>query len=147
MFVRTSPTVWPFQQRSNDPGSLDGLAHVVAAYAAEHRYPVMREERDGRLEFRIHVPIKGVVELRLDGEVFTLTFPGGYRWGDFAHEPEEAQEVLTELLTFIDSYSEPATVEVDMPRKLHRTRPELRMSNGAVRRAKGWSQGPPSDGE
>jgi len=130
-----------------EPGSLEGLVHIVAAYGADRRYPIVREKRDGHLEFHIQVPTKGVVELSLDGEVFTLTFPGGYQWGDFAQEPEEAHEVLRELLTFIDSYSDPATVEVDTPRKLRPTRPELRMSNGAVLRAKGWSKGPPSDGK
>jgi len=122
--------MWPFRQGSNEPRSLDGLARIVAAYAAERRYRVGREDRDGRLKFHIHVPTKRVVELGLDGEVFTLTFPGGYRWGDFAQEPEEAHGVLTQLLTFIDSYSDPATFEVDMPRKLRPARPELRMSNG-----------------
>lgn len=135
----------PASQALAEAVSLEGLAQIVAAYGHDRRYPVMREQRDGRLEFRIQVPAKGVAVLTLDGEVFTLSFPGGYRWGDFAQDSDEAQEVLREILTFVDSYGDAATLEVDAPRKLRRARRELRLSNGAVLRAKGWSMGPPPE--
>jgi hypothetical protein len=144
--VTGRPDAPPGGQALQQAGNPEGLAQIVAAYGRDRRYPVMREEREDRLEFRIHVPAKGVVELTLDGEVFTLTFPGGYRWGDFAQDSDEAQEVLRQLLTFIDSYGDRATVEVDAPRKLRPARRELRLSNGVVLRAKGWSKGPPPEG-
>ena len=59
----------------------------------------------------------------------------------------EALDVPRELFAFIDSYNDAANVEIMATRKWRRPRPELRMSNGAVLRAKGWSKGPPANQE
>jgi hypothetical protein len=45
-------------------------------------------------------------------------------------------------LAFLDAYAHPATKEVEAKRRLRRTRLELRVSNGAVLRRRGWSKGP-----
>jgi hypothetical protein len=139
-------TYWPFSRDTTGVESLDTLAEGAAAYCLERGFRITREDRDGRLVFHVKAPAKGIVELTTDGEVFTVTFPGGYRWDGFAENFDEALDVLRELLAFIDSYNDSATVEIMATRKW-RPRPELRMSNGAVLRAKGWSKGPPANQE
>ena len=100
---------------------------------------------DGCRTHRIEVPGKdGVVGLSVDGEVFALSFPGGYSWTEFAYEEEDREEALELVLGFLDAYASPDTREVTVARRLLPGRQELRVSNGAVLRARGWSSGPPT---
>ena len=94
---------------------------------------------------QVAVPGKdGIVRLSVDREVFSLSFPGGYSWAEFAYDDEDRQEALNDLLRFLDAYASPDTREVTVPRRLLPDRKELRVSNGAVLHARGWSSGPPS---
>lgn len=93
----------------------------------------------------IHVPEKdGVVRLSVSLEVFALSFPGGYSWAEFAYEDPDREEALSDLLSFLDAYASPDTAEARVPRRLFPDRKELRISNGAVLRSRGWSSGPPA---
>ena len=101
--------------------------------------------KDGWCTERIEVPGKGgVVTLSLNGEVFALSFPGGYSWAEYAYEDDDRAEALMDLLRFLDAYVSPDTCEVSVSRRLLPDRRELRVSNGAVLRARGWSAGPGS---
>lgn len=101
--------------------------------------------KDGRRTQRIEVPGSGgVVTLSLNGEVFALSFPDGYSWAEYAYEVEDRAEAPMDLLRFLDAYASPDTCEVTVSRRVLPDRRELRVSNGAVLRARGWSSGPPS---
>ena len=92
----------------------------------------------------IEVPGRRDVQLSLNGEVFALSFPGGYSWAEYLYENKDRAEVLMDLLPFLDAYASPDTCEVTVSRRLLPDRRELHVSNGAVLRARGWSSGPPS---
>ncbi len=84
-----------------------------------------------------------MVRISLNGEVFHLSFPGGYRWTEFAQTPDDTSETVAVVLAFLDAYADPATQEVEVVRPLRRARFELPVANGAVLRRRGWSSGRP----
>src|SRR5690606_7932143 len=48
----------------------------------------------------------------VSGDLFDLTFPGGYLWIEFAHDPEDHRQAPDELLRILDAYADPATKTV-----------------------------------
>ena len=96
------------------------------------------------LDFRVSLPGRDPeVVISFNGEVFLLNFRDGYHWSEFAMAPEEETDALADLLAVLDTYAHPATKEVEVKRRLRRTRLELHVSNGAVLSRHGWSKGPP----
>lgn len=85
---------------------------------------------------------EGEAKLSFNGEVFLLDLPGGYTWAQFGYTDEDAQEALRNQLALLEAYADPRTREVEVARSLRRPRTELRLSNGAVLRRRGWSRGP-----
>ena len=101
-------------------------------------------DKHGYLDFRVSLPGRdSEVVISFNGEVFLLNFRDGYHWSEFAMAPEEETDALADLLAFLDAYAHPATKEVEVKRRLRRTRLELHVSNGAVLSRHGWSKGPP----
>ena len=127
-------------------GWLERLDASALNHLENAGYRVLESPSEDR--FRTHVvavPGKdGLVSLSVDGEVFSLSFPGGYSWAEFAYEDEDRVEAMNDLLLFLDAYASPDTREIRVPRRLLPDRKELRVSNGAVLRTRGWSSGPPS---
>lgn len=125
---------------------LERLKALALRHLEAGGYRVLETEtEDGYRTLRTGVPGKdGVVDLSFDGEVFTLSFPGGYSWAEYAYEDEEREGALEVLLHFLDAYASPDSREFTVSRRLRPDRQELRVSNGAVLRARGWSSGPPS---
>lgn len=125
---------------------LERLDAVALSHLTNAGFEVMESAtKDRRRTYVVAVPEKqGVVRLSVDGEVFALSFPGGYSWAEFAYEDEDRQEALNDLLRFLDAYASPDTHEVTVPRRLLPDRKELRVSNGAVLHTRGWSSGPRS---
>lgn len=125
---------------------LERLDALALSHLTNAGYEVMESATEDRCRiYLVAVPDKqGVVRLSVDGEVFTLSFPGGYSWAEFAYEDEDRLEALNDLLRFLDAYASPETKEVSVPRRLLPDRKELRVSNGAVLHTRGWSSGPPS---
>lgn len=100
-------------------------------------------DKHGYLDFRVSLPGRDPeVGISFNGEVFLLDLPGGYTWPEFGYTDEEAQEAFRDQLAFLDAYADPATEEVEVRRRLRRARLELHVSNGAVLRRHGWSEGP-----
>ena len=100
--------------------------------------------KHGYRSFSIDVPGKdAAARLTFNGEVFLLSFPGGYSWAEFAYHDEDRDDALSDLLRFLDAYADPDTREVQTRRRLRPRRRELQVSNGAVLRARGGSKGPP----
>jgi hypothetical protein len=128
------------------PSNAAQLSVVVTEHCADKGYGVLGPEADqhGYLNFQVSVPARAsTAGISFNGEVFTLTFPEGYCWTEFAQFPDDMSDVLRGLLTFLDAYADPSTVEVEVRRRLGRSRLELHVSNGAVLRKRGWSSGPP----
>jgi len=125
---------------------LERLRVLTASHLEAGGYRVLESvTKDGWLTQRIEVPgTGGVVKLSFNGEVFALSFPGGYSWAEYAYEDDDRAEALMDLLRILDAYASPVTYEVTVSRRLLPDRRELRVSNGAVLRARGWSTGPPS---
>lgn len=125
---------------------LERLEAVTLRHLEDAGYQVLQSATEDRCRTHlVAVPEKdGVVRLSVDGEIFSLSFPGGHSWVEFAYEDEDRQEALQDLLRFLDAYASPDTREVTVPRRLLPDRKELRVSNGAVLHARGWSSGPPS---
>lgn len=126
---------------------MDRLDALAKRHCVEHGYAIvdLAVLEDGYRTMSVHVPDKdGVARLAYDGEVFTLLFPGGYSWAGFAYCDEDRDEAFADVLAFLDAYGDPDTHEVTVQRRLRSNRRELRVSNGAVLRARGWSLGPPS---
>ena len=125
---------------------LERLHVITASHLEAGSYRVLESvTKDGWRAERIEVPGRGgVVHLSLNGEVFALSFPGGYSWAEYAYENDDRAEALMDLLRFLDAYASPDTCEVTVSRPLLPDRRELRVSNGAVLRARGWSSGPAS---
>jgi hypothetical protein len=122
------------------------LSAVVTRHCVEKGYVVDGPDTDkhGCLCFEVSISGRDSgVRISLNGEVFTLSFPAGYSWTEFAQYPEDTPEVLTDVLAFLDAYADPATREVEVKRRLRRSRFELHVRNGAVLRRRGWSSGPP----
>ena len=124
---------------------LERLHALTVSHLQAGGYRVLESvTKDGWRAERIEVPGRSdVVSLSVNGEVFALSFPGGYSWAEYAYEDEDRTEALMDLLRFLDAYASPATRELTVPRRLRADRRELRVSNGAVLRARGWSSGPP----
>ena len=123
---------------------MEHLAELVERHRLDRGY---RAEdtgmKDGYRSFSIDVPGKdAAVRLAFNGEVFLLSFPGGYSWAEFAYRDEDRDEALSDLLRFLDAYADPGTQEVTVRRRLRPHRRELHVSNGAVLRARGWCKGP-----
>lgn len=135
------------------PQPLPGTAHLsalVTKHCSAKGYALVGPEtdKDGYLNFEVSTAAHGSrTHLSFNGEVFNLTFPGGYGWGQFAQYPEDMSEALTDALAFLDAYADPETREVEVNRRLRRPRLELHVSNGAVLRRRGWSKGPPQSRE
>lgn len=99
----------------------------------------------GADEITLSVRVDGnaPVALRIGGAAYRLHFDGGYSWAELAEDPGDVREALGDLLSFLDAYASPSTHEVIVPRRwLPGRRHELRVSNGAVLRRRGWSAGP-----
>ncbi len=122
------------------------LSSELKKHCSDKGYAVDGPERDkdGYLNFEVSLRSPAViVRISLNGEVFALSFPGGYHWTEFAQYPEDGSEALADVLAFVDAYADPRTREVEVKRRLRSARLELRVSNGAVLRGRGWSKGPP----
>jgi hypothetical protein len=132
------------------PSDAAQLSAVVTTHCVDTGYVVDGPETDkhGYLNFEVSIPGRGSgVSISLNGEVFTLSFPAGYSWTEFAQAPEDRPEALADVLAFLDAYADPATGEVEVKRRLRRPRLELHVRNGAVLRRRGWSKGPPDTPE
>lgn len=124
---------------------IDALDTLTRQLCYERGYTIENwsVERDGYRVLSLRVPAReGTVRFAYNGEVFALSFPGGYSWADFAYRDEDREEALLDQIRFLDAYAAPDTREVSIPRPLRRDRYELRLSNGAVLRRRGWSRGP-----
>lgn len=124
---------------------LDALDAAANVHCAGRGYTVVAstQTRDGYRALSIEVPGKeGLARLAYNGEVFSLSFPGGYGWAEFAYRDEDRVDALHDILGFLDAYSSGETREVTVRRRLRRDRRELHVSNGAVLRRRGWSSGP-----
>ncbi len=84
------------------------------------------------------------MRLAFNGECFSLSSPGGYRRTEFAYRDEDWEGALRDQLGLLDAYTDPSTAEVGVKRRFRRDRLELRVSNGAVLRRRGWSRRPDS---
>lgn len=127
------------------PTNAAQLSAVVTKHCTEKGYGVAGPETDshGYLTFRVAIPGGGSeVVISFDGEVFDLSFPGGFTWAEFAMTPDDQPDTLADVLAFLDAYADPETKAVEVKRRLGRPRRELHVSNGAVLRRRGWSKGP-----
>lgn len=124
--------------------SADSFATAVNSHCEAKGYVIERSETTDSRHLVTNVDVRpgARVRISLDGEVFELTFPGGYNWAEFAQNPGDGPEALADALVFVDAYADPATREVETRRWLRRPRRELHVSNGAVLRRRGWSKGP-----
>jgi len=103
---------------------LERLRVLTASHLEAGGYRVLESvTKDGWLTQRIEVPGTG---------------------GVVRYEDDDRAEALMDLLRILDAYASPVTYEVTVSRRLLPDRRELRVSNGAVLRARGWSTGPPS---
>lgn len=131
--------------RREPPVQLAQLAAHVERYGNIHGYAVRSLGADdgGYLAFLMSTPGReGEAKLSFNGEVFLLDLPGGYTWAEFGYTDQDAHEALRDQLALLDAYVDPRTHEVEVSRSLRRPRMELRLSNGAVLRRRGWSRGP-----
>lgn len=123
-------------------GVLDRLVEAHCA-AGHHAVEDRRLDRDGYRVMTVRVHRTGArVRLTYNGEVFSLSLPGGYDWTEFAYHAAEREDALSDLLGFLDAYADPGTHEVVVRRRFRKDRSELRVANGAVLRTRGWSTGP-----
>ena len=121
------------------------VAAQLAELGTEKGYDVAGPEPDKHGWPYFHVMVPGrerSVVLSFSGEVFTLRFPGGYDWMEFAQRDDDVPDVLATVVDFLRAYADPASHEVVMGGPFRR-RSELRLANGAVLRRGGWSAGPP----
>ena len=117
--------------RDDEPSWDATLGEVIREHCRERNYQVSAgmKDRFGYQTWEIHVPNReGPVELSLNGEVFLLTFPGGFTWPDFAQDPEDASEAVHDQLRLLDAYADPATRTLSVKRALRRPRTELHLS-------------------
>lgn len=131
----------------------DHVAHLWQAlvqHCADRGYALGAPETDRHAYLNVQVNLPGPggtnpswVRLSLNGEVFALSFPGGYHWTEYSYAPEDGSEAMADVLAFVDAFADPRTHEVEVSRRLRRARTEMRVSNGAVLRRRGWSSGPP----
>jgi hypothetical protein len=77
--------------------------------------------------------------------MFELTFPGNFVWTEVGASEGDGREVLAEVLDSVDAYVHPSTKYVETARFLRAPEVELRLSNGAILRHRGWSKGPVQD--
>lgn len=136
-----SPLAFPEQ-----PVLVAELAGKVESHGRLRGYKVtsLGTDEDGYVAFQVSLPARATdVRLFFNGETFLLNLPGNYTWAQFSGSPEESSEVLADQLAMLDAYADPRTSEVEVPRRFGLgPRNELRLSNGAVLRRHGWSQGP-----
>jgi hypothetical protein len=127
------------------PPNAGQLSSALKKHCSDNGYAVEGPEADkhGYLNFEVSLPGSAVVRISLNGEVFISSFPGGYQWTEFAQYPQDGSDTLADVLAFLDAYADPRTREVEVKRRLRPPRLELRVSNGAVLRRRGWSKGPP----
>lgn len=121
------------------------LAQAVRDHCRSAEYTVLdeRDQQDGYVLFTLQISDGGEpVQVTFNGEVFSLKVPDGYSWQEFAYRDGDRLGALHDLLRFLDSYADPRTEEVVVEGYLGRRHPELRISNGAVLRRRGWSAGP-----
>ena len=144
-WVDVAASVTGHAPRREPPVQLAQLAAQVERYGEIRGYAVRSLGADdgGYLAFLTSIPGReGEAKLSFNGEVFLLGLPGGYTWSEFGYTDEDAQEALRDQLALLDAYADPRTREVEVARSLRRPRVELRLSNGAVLRRRGWSRGP-----
>jgi hypothetical protein len=135
---RVVATVMP--NRDEEPSWYADLADAIRGHCRERGYQVSSDllDRFGYRNWKIEVTNReGSVELSVNGEVFLLTFPGGFTWPEFGYEPQEASDALRDQLRLLDSYADPATRMVSVQRTLRRPRIELHLSDGTVLRRRG----------
>ncbi len=122
---------------------LDRLVEAHCA-AGHHAVEDRRLDRDGYRVMTVRVHRTGArVRLTYNGEVFSLSLPGGYDWTEFAYHAAEREDALSDLLGFLDAYADPGTHEVVVRRRFRKDRSELRVANGAVLRTRGWTPARP----
>lgn len=144
-WVDVAAAVTGHAPRREPPRQLAQLAAQVERHGDARGYAVrsLGAAHDGYVAFLVSIPGReGEAKLSFDGEVFLLDLPGGYTWPEFGYTDEDAQEALRDQLALLDAYADPRTHEVEVARSLRRPRQELRLSNGAVLRRRGWSRGP-----
>lgn len=128
--ARVTAVVMPYRD------ALLGRAPLVAVvkehcFKRGYRLRDRTPDRPGDMAWTIEVPSReGQVDLALSGDLFELTFPGGYLWIEFAYEPEDEREALDEQLRILDAFADPATTIVTIKRALRRPRTELHLSDG-----------------
>ena len=131
-------------KKAQPPTNAAQLSAVLTRHCAEQGYGVAGPETDnhGYLTFRVALPGGGSeVVISFNGEVFELSFPGGFTWAEFAMAPDDQPDTLADVLAFLDAYADPGTKALEVKRRLRRPRRELHVSNGAVLRRRGWSKG------
>lgn len=133
------------------PALVAELAAQVEGHGRLRGYEVasLGADEHGYVVFQVSVPTReDDVSLSLNGETFLLNLPGDYTWAQFSESADEGPEVLADQLAMLDAYADPRTSEVEVRRRFGRgLRKELRMSNGAVLRRRGWSRGPTRSGD
>jgi hypothetical protein len=125
--------------------SMDRLSGLVVRHCREHGYRLVDsvDSEDGYRRFSIAIPGGDAhVRLTFNGEVFMLSFPGGYSWTEYAYCDDDRAEAVEDQLRFLDAFFAAGTHEVVLPRRLRPDRRELHVSNGAVLSVRGWSKGP-----
>lgn len=112
-----------------------------------YRFIVLDSEGiDAHVSVRLG-PGSNPVTVMTDGVVSRLIFPGGYSWTEFSYEEEDLTVALGDLFKFLDAYMDSATHEMSVRRRwLPGRRRELRVSNGAILRVRGFSKGPDDSG-
>lgn len=122
-------------RRDEEPRWFAELDVIIRAHCREHGYQVSDARQDGAgyLTWHIEVPSQqGPVQLTLNGEVFLLTFPGGFTWPEFGYAPGDAAEALQDQLHLLDAYAAPGTRMVSVKRRPRPSRTELHLSDGTV---------------
>ena len=70
------------------------------------------------------------VRMSTNGELVTVSFPGGYSWTEFGYSADESGAALATQLRLVDAYADPATREVLARRWFGRRRRELHIAGG-----------------
>lgn len=127
---------------------LDSLDSQITEHCRSRAYSLTNAEVRGVYYRRwlITIPDRlGQVRLTHNGEVFSLSFPGGFSMGEIGYSREDAVEALGDALELLDDYADPATVLVTRRRRFRRTTPQLRFANGSVLQARSGRRVYPRD--
>lgn len=97
------------------PPLIDALDRVAEQHCVSRGYVVETRslESDGYRRMTVRVNGGGeAVRVTYNGEIFSLSFPGGYGWTEFAYDDVDREEALMDLLRFLDAYADSGTHEV-----------------------------------